>query len=262
MKVRIISAVVALLIVVPLIFLGGIWFLLGASILAALAYKEVIELPKDHGNYPKGIVFIGLVCLISLVLANNTYASIYNGFTYQQFALMVLVLLVPIIFYKDDKYSAKDAFYLIGWILFLGLVFNLFVIIRMRSLNMFLFLIVIPMINDIFAYLIGSKFGKNKMCKTISPNKTWEGSIGGLLLGSISGLVIYHFLIGSISIKIVFMVILLSVVGQIGDLVMSKIKRENKIKDFSNIMPGHGGILDRLDSIIFVFIAYIFLMII
>ena len=98
------------------------------------------------------------------------------------------------------------------------------------------------------------------MCKEISPNKTWEGSIGGLLAGSIISLIFYNFLISSIDIKLVIITIILSIVGQIGDLIMSKIKRENGIKDFSNILPGHGGILDRLDSSIFVVLAYALMM--
>ena len=98
------------------------------------------------------------------------------------------------------------------------------------------------------------------MCVKISPNKTWEGSIGGLICGSLVGAIIYKLFFGKITIKIIIITIILSIIGQIGDLVMSKIKRENEIKDFSNIMPGHGGILDRLDSSIFVFIAYMFLL--
>lgn len=131
----------------------------------------------------------------------------------------------------------------------------------MRSFKTLLFLLIIPTFNDIFAYVIGSKFGKNKMCVSISPNKTWEGSIGGLVLGTIGGVVLYRLLLGKITFKIILITIILSIVGQMGDLVMSRIKRENGIKDFSNLLPGHGGILDRLDSSIFVFLAYMFMII-
>ena len=131
----------------------------------------------------------------------------------------------------------------------------------MRSFKTLLFLLIIPTFNDIFAYVIGSKFGKSKMCKSISPNKTWEGSIGGLVLGTIGGVVLYRLLLGKITFKIILITIILSIVGQMGDLVMSRIKRENGIKDFSNLLPGHGGILDRLDSSIFVFLAYMFMII-
>ena len=142
----------------------------------------------------------------------------------------------------------------------LGIAFNTFLIIRSESVYLLAWILFIPMFNDIFAYLIGSKFGHHKMCKEISPNKTWEGSIGGLLAGSLISLIFYNFLISSIDIKLVIITIILSIVGQIGDLIMSKIKRENGIKDFSNILPGHGGILDRLDSSIFVVLAYALMM--
>lgn len=262
LKTRIISAVVALAIVIPLIILGGIFFQIGICIIAVLAFKEMIDLKKSHGEIPPLMTFIAVLCLMFIILSNNVSASIYKGFTYQLLALIPLLLIIPIIFYKEGKYSSKDAFYLLGVVLFLGLIFNLFIIIRTRNLNTFLFLLVIPMVNDIFAFLIGCKFGKHKMCPSISPKKTWEGSIGGLVVGSLCGLLIHHFLIGSITLKIFIMIMILSAIGQIGDLVMSRMKRENEIKDFSNIMPGHGGILDRLDSTIFVFLAYIFLMIV
>ena len=118
------------------------------------------------------------------------------------------------------------------------------------------------MVTDTFAMLSGKVFGKHKMCPTLSPHKTWEGFVGGLFGGLLSGLLIYKFLIGTLTVRVIITTIILSLVGQMGDLVMSKIKRENEIKDFSNIMPGHGGILDRLDSIIFVVLTYMFLLII
>lgn len=259
MKTRIISAIVALIIVVPLIALGGIYYTLGICLIAALGYKEIIDLPKSHGKIPNTMIFIGLISILTLILCNEG-TSIYKGFTYQIIAMTSLFLIVPTVFYKEEDYSSKDAFFLLGAVLFLGLVFNAFLTIRLRNLNTFLFLLIIPMVNDIFAYLIGSKFGKNKMCVNISPNKTWEGSIGGLVLGSASGIIFYRLLIGRITLKIVIITLILSIIGQIGDLIMSRIKRENGIKDFSNIMSGHGGILDRLDSSIFVFITYIFLL--
>lgn len=259
MKERIISAIIALIIVVPLILLGGIFYKVGVCIIALLALKEILDLPKSHEKYPNFIIGVAAILLVTFILSNSR-ASIYDCFSYQLLALSILFLMLPVIFYKDHKYSSRDALYLLGVIYFLGIVFNLFVIFRMKNLNLFIFLLIIPMINDIFAYLIGCKFGKNKLCPLISPKKTWEGSIGGLVIGTLVSLLIYNFLVGSISIKIIIGVIILSIAGQTGDLVMSSIKRENGVKDFSNIMPGHGGILDRLDSIIFVFITYIVLL--
>lgn len=248
MKIRIISAIVALIIVVPLVLLGGIYFRIGVLLLASLAYKELVDLKQT--SIPLLMKSIGLISLLLILLSDN-YSS-------QILALILLFLIIPIVFYKDN-YKSVDALYLVGVITFISFAFNSFYVIRTRSLSLFVFLIIIPMINDIFAYFIGSRFGKNKLCPEVSPNKTWEGSIGGLVIGSVVGLVIYYFLIGHISLKMFILTIILSISGQVGDLVLSKIKRENKIKDFSNIMPGHGGILDRCDSIIFVFITYMFL---
>lgn len=110
---------------------------------------------------------------------------------------------------------------------------------------------------DVFAYLIGRKFGKNKLCPDISPNKTVEGSIGGLI-GTIIVTITYTLIINYIfktNYNIYYSVlvgIISSIAGQLGDLTASAIKRYTKIKDFGKLIPGHGGILDRFDSIIFV----------
>lgn len=260
MKERVISAVVASLIAVPLIILGGVFFEIGVCLLGVLAFKELLELPKSHGHIPNMMVFLGLISLILLILSNNIIGGGFSFYSYQLLSIVVLLVLLPTIFYEKGVYKSSDAFMLLAMIIFLGLTFSTLIKVRMDSLWLFVFLIVVPMINDIFAFLIGKRWGKHKLCPLISPKKTWEGSIGGLLFGLAGGLAIYGTLVGSITLKVVLLVAALCVIGQMGDLVMSQIKRENGIKDFSNLMPGHGGILDRLDSTIFVFLTYMFLM--
>jgi len=106
--------------------------------------------------------------------------------------------------------------------------------------------------NDTFAYLVGKNFGKRKLFEKVSPKKTIEGFIGGLIFGVISALAI-AFTTSSLSIlHWIVLSIIISIFGTIGDLVASKFKREANIKDSSNLIPGHGGFLDRLDSLIFV----------
>lgn len=105
---------------------------------------------------------------------------------------------------------------------------------------------------DTFAYLFGIIFGKHKLCPSISPKKTIEGALGGIF-GSLILLNLFNYFVLKNNIVFVTLsVIILSIVAQIGDLFASKIKREMGIKDFSNIIKGHGGFLDRFDSIIFV----------
>ncbi len=261
MKVRTISAIIMLIIIIPIIYFGGIVFSLGVCIAAALAYKEVINLKESHNKYPPTMVFLGFFSMISYIFS-NTGASIYTGITYQIMALSLLLLLIPVIFYSNDEYTTKDAFYLLGVTFLLGVVFNTFIIIRSINIYLFIYLLILPMVTDVCAMIGGKYFGKNKMCPKLSPKKTWEGSVVGLLGGSIVSLIFYVIFVGRLTVLVVVLTVLMSLIGQMGDLIMSKIKRENKIKDFSNIMPGHGGVLDRLDSVIFVFLAYMFLLII
>ena len=107
-------------------------------------------------------------------------------------------------------------------------------------------------VNDSFAYMVGKKFGKQKLFYSISPHKTVEGFLGGLLFCCISASIVSRYVDDSISTSNWFtMAIIVSVFGTLGDLIESKFKRESNVKDSGKIMPGHGGILDRLDSIIF-----------
>jgi phosphatidate cytidylyltransferase len=113
--------------------------------------------------------------------------------------------------------------------------------------------------NDTFAYLIGSKFGKNKLLERISPKKTIEGFVGGLLGALIAGFVIFKVLENYSPLDTekyplwvwIVMAIIVSIFGTIGDLIQSKFKRQAGVKDSGIIMPGHGGLYDRLDSIIY-----------
>lgn len=107
--------------------------------------------------------------------------------------------------------------------------------------------------NDTFAYICGKLFGKHKLYEKISPKKTIEGFIGGLIFTQIAAFIMFKYLDVQNTSLLFWMCIGLgiSIIGTIGDLVESKYKRQANIKDSGSIMPGHGGILDRLDSILF-----------
>ena len=112
---------------------------------------------------------------------------------------------------------------------------------------------------DTFAHSIGTLFGKHKI-NEISPKNSGEGCLGGAFFGTLISVLFYLIVINQdINIfLLVFITLFLSIIGQLGDLFFSQIKRQYGIKDFSNLMPGHGGVLDRLDSIIFVTLAFIY----
>ena len=115
--------------------------------------------------------------------------------------------------------------------------------------------------SDTGAYFAGRAFGKHKLCPAVSPNKTVEGCVGGFI-GSIVGMIVYHLIVkATISLDLGWVMIIVlgivgSLLGQIGDLSFSVIKREYGIKDYGTIFPGHGGVLDRFDSVLFVSPAY------
>ncbi|WP_298881490.1 phosphatidate cytidylyltransferase [uncultured Polaribacter sp.] len=106
-------------------------------------------------------------------------------------------------------------------------------------------------VNDSFAFLVGKNFGKTKLFVSVSPKKTVEGFIGGLIFALLASFIISKFNNDFTLINWLIIALIVSVIGTIGDLVESKFKRQANIKDSGNIMPGHGGMLDRLDSLLF-----------
>ena len=123
------------------------------------------------------------------------------------------------------------------------------------------FLLVVIFANDTGAFYFGKLFGKHKLYERISPGKTWEGAIGGLLCGVIAALWFLHILrLHKIDLSMLLLVLALCMVGQIGDLAESMLKRNHGVKDSGRILPGHGGMLDRIDSLLFsIPVLYIFL---
>ncbi len=256
MKKRVISAAVAILLLILVLYFQGIILYVAAGLLAILAYRELTNL-KVLKNIPLTNKGLGVIAVLLLVYSLFDGYSIAFGISYKMVAVASLLTFIPVLFSKD-KYGALEAIYHFGIIIFLGLVFNLLILVINLNVKMFLYLILITILTDTFALFIGKLIGKHKFFPSISPNKTIEGAIGGSVVGTIIASIFYINLIGNVNIFIAILITLLfSMIGQAGDLIFSKIKRENGIKDFSNIMPGHGGILDRLDSIIFVLLTYI-----
>ncbi len=259
MKVRIISALVASIIVVPFIIIGGIPFAVVVGIGALLGFKEICDLKKSHQPFPIFIILLACVLYLIFIYCNMLESSVSWGISYARIIMLALGLIIPTVFYSEEQYSMKDAFFLIGMLLFLGIGFNSFILVRNMGHRLFWYLVTIPAFTDTFALLVGSTIGKHKMCPKISPKKSWEGAVGGLVLGTLCPCLFYHFVVSPITYKVIIITLLLSIFGQIGDLIFSKIKRENEIKDFSKLMPGHGGALDRLDSTLVIFMTYLLL---
>ena len=261
MKQRIISAIVALMMLLPIILVGGTIFSIATYVIALLGLKELLAIKETRKELPHFIKFISYILLTLIIFGNANNGVAVLSIDLRIIAGLFLMLLVPVIFYHDfTKYSINDAFFLVGSIFFLGVSFGLLITVRNESLLLLLYLLLITTITDTYAYITGFLIGKYKLLENISPKKTLEGLIGGTIFGVYISVTYYHVLIdANIPIfHLIFMTTFLSVVGQIGDLFFSSVKRYYGKKDFSNIMPGHGGVLDRLDSIIFVLLAFIF----
>ncbi|MDY6973657.1 MAG: phosphatidate cytidylyltransferase, partial [Thermodesulfobacteriota bacterium] len=123
------------------------------------------------------------------------------------------------------------------------------------------FLLVVVFANDTGAFYFGRLLGKHKLHEVISPGKTWEGAIGGLLSSMAAAVLFLHIIdVHHINLSILILVLALSVSGQVGDLAESMLKRSYNVKDSGRILPGHGGILDRIDGLLFsIPIMYVYL---
>lgn len=257
MKKRIISASIMLIILVPLVIIGGLPFRILTGIIAILAYREIINL-KGFKKYPLPVLILGLVSIILLTLSNLNTAYSIIGLDYKKIIIVYLLMFLPAIYYYGkNKYSIKDAFFLTTFISFIGIVLNLLGNILIFTKAYFIMILIATVMTDTFAYIVGMLVGKTKFTK-ISPNKSIEGCIGGLVMGTIITSIYYMTFIGASPLyKVIIASLVLSIACELGDLFFSAIKREYEIKDFSNLIPGHGGILDRLDSLSFVVLTFV-----
>lgn len=265
MKKRIISAFVMTIILLPIFLKGGIFFTLAVYLISLLGLKEFLDMKSTKKELPEFIHFISYIMLTLLIFFNVSETTIAEKLTltmdFRVIAGLFLIFFIPTVLYHDKrKYSINDAFYLIGGIFFLGTSMSLFVLLREKGILLLSYLLLITIITDTYALFIGGLIGKHKLLETVSPKKTWEGTIGGTIFAVFIAVSFYLTVIDpQASVwRCILITTFLSFLGQLGDLFFSSIKRYFGKKDFSNLIPGHGGILDRLDSIIFVVLGYVF----
>ena len=247
------------MIILPIIVLGGIPYSLMVGLISLIAYKEMIDLRKDKNDYPNLVKLLGLICMLYLIYSNFEKYGLLFGLSYKLLCGIILFICLPTLFFKE-KYTIKDAFQMLATILFLGIGFNLLISVYNYGIKYFILLILITILTDTFALFGGKLIGKHNFT-SISPNKTIEGCVVGSIVAAFVCTVYYLNVINNVTniLPIILVILFLSVIGQCGDLFFSAIKREFNKKDFSNLIPGHGGVLDRLDSIIFVLFAFVFI---
>lgn len=259
MKTRVLSAIVMLLILIPVLIIGGELFALAVAFVGCIALRELLHLKRKDKNVPFITEIMAYLATLYLILTNYNSCDIILKIDYRFICFSIFAFLIPTVLVGDNKkYSFKEGFYLLGSTLLVGFGFNLLILIRNYSLLTLIYLLLITILTDTFALVTGMFIGKHKLCEKVSPKKTVEGLIGGTFMGVFTASVFYlTFINPDVAIMpLLIVTISLSLIGQLGDLVFSQIKREFGVKDFSNLIPGHGGILDRVDSILFVLLMY------
>lgn len=270
--VRIIVGIIGIPLIVLAALYGNVIFLVFCVVMAFFCMNEFYNLfePPQNKNSALGRWFGGwsfhkiVFLLISSLIVICFY---YEHFNY----VLILYFLMFIYLIVDEMFKQVKHFEAIGsWLLSIVYISTPFGLLSLMAstkfLNMYdanyaIICLVMVWISDSFAFFGGKLLGKHKLAEKISPKKTWEGSIIGFLFTVISGIVIWKFFYTDFSfIHAVTIAVVVGIFAQIGDLFESYLKRSVKVKDSSNLIPGHGGALDRFDSILFAVPAlYIYL---
>lgn len=259
MKQRIITAAIGIALLIPVLIFSETWVY--PIVIATLAAIAAFELLSCVGVFKKWLISIPAIALtaaspltVRLFADKSTFVLVFAA---ALFAYLLLALACGV--FAVGCYSFFDAAAALTTAVFLGGAFAAIVALRDINYGQYLYLLAFlaPWISDAFAYFGGSAFGKKKLIPAVSPKKTVAGSLVALFLTPLAtvlfGVIVCSFIDKSLSPNYFVLALtgfLLSAVGQIGDLIASAIKRQYEIKDYGNLLPGHGGVLDRFDSIL------------
>lgn len=254
MKQRIITAVIAAAIFIPIVIYGGIPFVILSYLLGTVALYELLKMKKISIFSFQGIISL---LLLWIILVPKQYINIIEdlGYTKLEYLFIATFLFLIITVVTKNKTTFEDVSFLLLTILYIGMGFYYFVETREagNGITYILYSLFIIWATDSGAYFIGRAMGKRKLWPEISPNKTIEGAIGGVICAIIVGVLFAIFSnIDASLVELLIVSAILAVFGQMGDLVESAYKRHFGVKDSGKILPGHGGILDRFDSLLFV----------
>ncbi len=245
MKTRIITSIFIVLAVLFPIALGGWWLeALGVLIVAGGSYEWLHCLPNyRRWGLPITIFVILWILMIPYLYINaSKYLFAWLGFG------LTLMWVLPIFF---QNISLDTTFSIIAWMAICGFAFMCMQILIFVEHRYLWTLVLATYGSDTGAYFFGRFLGKHKMIERISPKKTWEGFFGGWLCGFVLSWLCSLIYGGTLNGMLNFMICLLApVFAELGDLCFSTFKRNWKKKDFSKLLPGHGGILDRVDSLL------------
>ncbi|PYZ93113.1 phosphatidate cytidylyltransferase [Salipaludibacillus keqinensis] len=253
MKQRLITGVIGGAGFIGLIILGGIPFTLLMIALATIAMWELLRMKRIQPFSIRGAT--GMLFMWLLLIPENLVSLNWIHLQRLELFLLLIVVLLALTVITKNSFTFDEAGFVILASVYVGYGFHYFMYARFLDNGLWLifFILVLVWATDSGAYFAGKRFGKRKLWPEISPKKTIEGSLGGTALAIIIGAIFTLFIpiFPSWGIAILFMLVV-SLTGQLGDLVESAFKRHYAVKDSGHVLPGHGGILDRFDSLIFV----------
>ena len=255
LQIRTITGVIFLIAVIGSILLHPIAFFVLFSFFTIVGLIEFYKLQEINYNEKPGFLFLlsGLLIYVLIALVGLGYIEIKFLFL----GLPIFFLQIIIELYRKTEPSWRRLGSIFSAILFVsvpfGLMNSLFFSPQTYSLQSgtLIGLFVIIWTNDVFAYLTGSKFGKNKLFERHSPKKSWEGSIGGFIFAMIAAYILSIFYTHLDVMHWIIMGAIIAVTGTFGDLAESLLKRNSGVKDSGTLFPGHGGVLDRFDAVLF-----------
>ena len=251
MKTRILAAAVLIPLLLLLVLVAPKW-------LAAVVFGLILSVAVYELLYRTGLVRHPRLVIYSAVMAFATSIWSYFGAVHA-YAVVGILLFLMLLFAEMMADHIKVRFEMIGMCFFGGLVmpYLLSALIRILTMKIGRYVILIPFLsgyaNDTGAYFVGMRYGKHKLAPVVSPNKTIEGLLGGFA-GSVICMMVYALILRLMNFNVNFGFALVygvlgAAAGTFGDLCFSVIKRQTGIKDYGNLIPGHGGALDRFDSI-------------
>ena len=260
---RISSALIGFPLVAIIMILGNNYIIsIGLAIIAMIAMNEYLVAVSKKSNPVKWISYVAcaLISLLSIIPE-----VMYSNIILITMAIILLVLFLQVII-TGMKTNFNDLVYTFVGIIYIAFFISTMVMLRNSENGKILvwYALFAGWATDVFAYSIGMRFGKHKFSQ-VSPKKSIEGAIAGII-GAVAIVLAYTYFINTYIdihysyLAISIITVILSIIGQIGDFAASAIKRYVEIKDYSNLIPGHGGMLDRIDSVMFIApFAYILL---
>jgi phosphatidate cytidylyltransferase len=238
---RILTATFGIPVIILLVYLGGWFLVVGVAVLTAVGVVEIQRM-----FHSRGIVFypwLAIAWIWAILLAVGLGKPLMP-------MLVIGVAVVAIVAFLSSPQESFQGAVTTTWVaLYVGLFFAFLPLIRQmdhgQSLAYSFFAVIWT--TDTMAFFVGRQFGRHKLMPRVSPSKTWEGLVGGTFSGTLVAACAFYLIHAKVFDGIVFGFVI-SIVGQIGDLLESAIKRYSGVKDSGGLLPGHGGVLDRFDS--------------